>query len=85
MDDTRSAWEVQEAGTSPQRLFPPSNIGHCSHGGTGLLPAVAYRVTPVLWTAATTAVAGDPSDEGDGVEQSSPNVGEISFCNTLQI
>ena len=85
MDQTRSVGEDHEARTSPQRLFPPSNIGDCSHGETGLLPAVTYRAKPVLRTAATTEVAGDQSDEGDGVEPSSPNAGGISFRNIIII
>ena len=53
--------------TPPREFFPPSNVGHCSHRGTGLLSAVTYRATPVLRTAATTEVAGDPCDEADVV------------------
>ena len=57
--------EVQKAGTPPRRLFPPSNIAHCPCGGTGLFPAAAYSVAPVLRTAAATEVAENPSDVGD--------------------
>ena len=71
MDESPGAREVQEAGTPVRGFFSPSNVGHCPHGGTKLLSAVAYRATPVLRTAATTEVAGDPSDIGDGVEPSS--------------
>ena len=83
MDETQSMGEVQEAGTSPRQLFPPSNIAHCLRGGTGLFPAAAYSATPVLRTAAATEVAKDPSDGGDGVELSSPNASGISSCNTV--
>ena len=81
MDETQSMGEFQEAGTPPQRLFPPSDIAHCPRGGTGMFPAAAYSAASVLRTTANTEVAGDPSDGGDGVEPSSPNGSGISFRN----
>ena len=82
MDESPGAEEVQEAGTPPRGFFLPSNVGHCLHGGMGLLSAVAYRATPVLRTVATTEVAGEPSDGDDGVEPSSSNAIGISFRNS---
>ena len=66
MDETQSMGEVQEAGTPPPQLLPPSRIFHRSQGGTGLLPAAAYSAAPVARTSAATEVAEDPSDGCDG-------------------
>ena len=80
MDDTLSAGEVQEAGTPPRGFLSWEQIGHRSHGGTGLLSAAAFIAAPVLRTATITEVAEGLSD-GDGVELSSPNVSGIPQCN----
>ena len=85
MDESPDAGKVQEAGTPPWGFFSPNNVGHCPHGGTGLLSTVVCRATPVLWTVATTEVAGDLSDGSDGVEPSSPNASGISFRNKISI
>ena len=66
MDETLGAGEVQEAGTPPRVFFSSDQIGHRSHGGTGLLSAAAFSAVTVLRTAATTDVAEGPSDGGEG-------------------
>ena len=59
--------EVQVTGNPPRRFLPPSKIGHCSHGGTGLYPAAAYSAAPVLRTTAATEDSSDGGDEGEAV------------------
>ena len=66
MEETLGAGEVQEAGTSPQGFLSSEQIGHRSHGGTGLLSAAAFSATPILRIAAITEVAKGPSDGGRG-------------------
>ena len=64
MDETLGAGEVQEAGTPPRGFSSSDQIGHRSHGGTGLLSAAAFSAAPVLRTAAITDVAEGASDGG---------------------
>ena len=78
-----SMGEVHDAGTPPWGFFSSGQVGHRFHRGMWLLSAAAYSAAPVLRTAATTEVAKDPSDGGDGVQPSSSNAGGISFCNII--
>ena len=74
MNKSQNAGEVQEAESSSRRLALLREGDHRPHRGTELFSVIAYRATPVLRTMATTEVAGDPSDGGDGVEPSSPTL-----------
>ena len=83
MDETRNMGEVQETGTPRRRLFPLSNISHCSHEGTGMLPAVVYRVTPVLQTTTTTEVAGIQAMEATGWSHRPPMLAGSLFAKYI--
>ena len=84
MDESNGVVKVEEARSLPRRLTLPREVDHRLHGGTGLFPAVGHGATPVLQTAATTEVAEDQIDGGDGAEPSLPNASEIVLA-TLSI
>ena len=72
--------EVQEVGTQHLRFFASVQIGRCSDGGTGLVPAAAYSAAPILRTAAATEVADGPNDGGWGGAVV-PQRKRYPFCN----
>ena len=62
MEETLGAEEVQETGTPPRGISSSDQIGHRSHGGTGLLSAAAFSAALMLRTAVITEVAEGARD-----------------------